>query len=211
MQFTTECIVLSRRNFAEADRLVTLYSKEYGKITVIAKGVRRPKSRKTGHLEPGTWCVAHIVKGKNLDILTEVIAKKSFGLDNINNEKTVQIYHFLEILNSLTPQNQKNEQSFRILLAFLDKTEKEENFNLLSTIFKIRLLRALGFFAPESVKKENVKKILKLLESESIGQIKKNQKITEQSYLNLLIFLDSIIEGISESKLKTKRFLNGPF
>ncbi|MFN2162508.1 MAG: DNA repair protein RecO, partial [Candidatus Promineifilaceae bacterium] len=49
--YRTEAIVLKRSDFGEADRLLTLYSKEFGKIRAIAKGARKPQSRKTGHVE----------------------------------------------------------------------------------------------------------------------------------------------------------------
>ena len=49
--YRTEAIVLRRSDFAEADRLLTLFSREYGKIRAIAKGARKPQSRKTGHVE----------------------------------------------------------------------------------------------------------------------------------------------------------------
>ncbi|MBE2222398.1 MAG: DNA repair protein RecO, partial [Anaerolineae bacterium] len=47
----TEAIVLKRHNFGEADRLLTLYTREFGKMKAIAKGARKPQSRKTGHVE----------------------------------------------------------------------------------------------------------------------------------------------------------------
>ena len=49
--FRSEAIVLKRTDFGEADRLLTLYSREKGKIKAIAKGARKPQSRKTGHVE----------------------------------------------------------------------------------------------------------------------------------------------------------------
>ena len=49
--FRTEAIVLRRRDFGEADRLLTLYTPERGKISALAKGARKPTSRKAGHVE----------------------------------------------------------------------------------------------------------------------------------------------------------------
>ena len=47
----TETIVLRHQVFGEADRLLTLLTPNHGKVRAIAKGVRRPSSRKTGHLD----------------------------------------------------------------------------------------------------------------------------------------------------------------
>jgi len=49
--YKTEAIVLKRVSFGEADRLVTVFSRNRGKLTLLAKGIRRLTSRKKGHLE----------------------------------------------------------------------------------------------------------------------------------------------------------------
>ena len=51
-RYTTEAIVLSRFDFGEADRILTLITPAGGKIKAIAKGIRRPTSRIGGSLEP---------------------------------------------------------------------------------------------------------------------------------------------------------------
>jgi hypothetical protein len=48
--YRTESIILRRSDFGEADRLLTLFSREYGKIKAIAKGARKPQTRKSGHV-----------------------------------------------------------------------------------------------------------------------------------------------------------------
>jgi DNA repair protein RecO (recombination protein O) len=48
----SEAIVLRQNDWGEADRLLWLYTREMGKVRAIAKGVRKPRSRKAGHLEP---------------------------------------------------------------------------------------------------------------------------------------------------------------
>ena len=55
--YKVEGIVLRRRNLGEADRLVTILSRDRGKLTVVARGARRPRSRLGGRLEPATRAV----------------------------------------------------------------------------------------------------------------------------------------------------------
>jgi len=204
----TEAVILSRKNFQEADRLLTIYTKDFGKISCIAKGVRKPTSRKSGHLENGSWCEVFIAKGKNLDILTEVELKKAFGLDNLKSEKTNEIYHFLELVDSLTPHNQKNIEVFSLLVNFLKKIELSQNFSLVSTVFKLRLLSILGFFSADNLKLSNAKTLLGRLQNEDLNKLQDEIIISENDYLKLSTFLDSIIEGVSERKLKTNRFIH---
>lgn len=210
MNYSTECIVLKRKNFAEADRIITVYSNDFGKLTLIAKGVRRPRSKKVGHLEPGSWCKIHVAKGKNLDLITEIESKKSFGTENFSTGKANKIYHLLEVIDTLTVPGQKNKDVFTTLLSFIKAIDETSDFNLISTTFKLKLLRQLGFFAANNIQNDNIRNAFSLIESNT-NQQKNSQKISQDSYLKLIMFLDSIIERVSESKLKTNRFINGNF
>src|SRR5687768_9809563 len=69
--YRTEAIVLRRTDFGEADRLLTLFSRELGKIKAIAKGARKPQSRKTGHVELFMRTQFLIAQGRDLDIITQ--------------------------------------------------------------------------------------------------------------------------------------------
>ncbi len=69
--YATEAFVLRRTDFGEADRILTLFTPAYGKLRVIAKGVRRTTSRRAGHLEPFTRTQLMLAKGRELDILTQ--------------------------------------------------------------------------------------------------------------------------------------------
>ncbi len=211
MYLSTQCVVLARRNFGEADRLLTIYTKDFGKLTALAKGVRRPTSRKSGHLEPGSWCKIFLAKGKNIDILTEVEVQKAYGIENFSQEKAVKIYHLLELVDHLTVQNQKNSQVFNLLINFLRLVEINDNFNLISSVFKIKLLKILGFFSATNLKSSKAKDLLNILEMQDFNKISTETNLSSQSYLKLLTFLDSMIESVTERKLKTTRFLNGQF
>lgn len=207
MYLATEGVILSRKNFGEADRLLTIYTKDHGKISAIAKGVRRPRSKKAGHLELGSWCKVFVAKGKNIDLLTEVEVKRAFGIAQFGEKKANKIYHLLEIVDILTPANQKNLRVFSLLVSFLKKTSKGEDFNLVSSAFKTKLLSALGFFSSHNLKDSQAKNILAILENEDFFLAQTKINITDDSYLKLLSFLDSMIESVAGQKLKTARFL----
>jgi DNA repair protein RecO (recombination protein O) len=67
----TETIVLRQQVFGEADRLLTLLTPDRGKMRAIAKGVRRPSSRKAGHLDLFMRADVLLALGRNLDIITQ--------------------------------------------------------------------------------------------------------------------------------------------
>ncbi len=70
--FTTDAIVLSRFDYGEADRVLSLLTPGHGKIKVIAKGIRRPTSRLGGSLEPLAELRVALVRGRTFDVVTQV-------------------------------------------------------------------------------------------------------------------------------------------
>lgn len=208
MYISTEAVVLSRRNFGEADRIITFFTRDSGKIVALAKGVRRPRSKKAGHLEIGSWCKVFIARGKNLDLLTEVELKRAFGISEFSESKANKIYHLLEIIKNITPDGQRNQKAFIMLVHFLKQISSGEDFNLVSSTFKIKLLSNLGFFTARQMPDSKTKKILTIIENEPYDQVKKTVKLTNTSYLKLLGFLDSMIEDVTERKLNTVKFIS---
>ena len=69
--FSTTAIVLKRVNVGETDRIINLLTQEFGKITVVAKGVRKMKSTKRAFLEPGNIVKAFCIQTKSLPLLTQ--------------------------------------------------------------------------------------------------------------------------------------------
>jgi DNA repair protein RecO (recombination protein O) len=71
-RYVSDAIVLSRFDLGEADRVLTLITPGYGKIRVIAKGIRRPASRLGGSLEPFAELNVALARGRTFDVVTEV-------------------------------------------------------------------------------------------------------------------------------------------
>lgn len=69
--FRVEAVVLRHADWGEADRLLTLYTRERGKLRAVAKGARRIRSRKAGHLEPFTRVTLQLARGRDLPIVTQ--------------------------------------------------------------------------------------------------------------------------------------------
>ena len=69
--YSIEAIVLKRTDMGEADRILTLFTPNKGKFHAIAKGIRRPISKKAGHLELLGRSQLQMALGRNLDIVTQ--------------------------------------------------------------------------------------------------------------------------------------------
>ncbi|HVR88726.1 MAG TPA: DNA repair protein RecO [Candidatus Limnocylindria bacterium] len=68
--YRAEAIVLKTHDFGETDRILTLLTRHFGKVRVVAKGIRKPTSRLAGHAEPLTHATYQLARGRNLDVLT---------------------------------------------------------------------------------------------------------------------------------------------
>jgi len=149
--FKTEGIVLKRINFGEADRILTIYTKHYGKIKILAKGVRKLSSRKGGNVELFNHLVLFAVRGKSLDILTEVELLNSFKSWRKDLKKIHQAYYFCELVDKLTPEGQANQIVFGLLTDFLGRIEAEAGAKLVRE-FEEKLLDELGFGIPQNLR-----------------------------------------------------------
>lgn len=76
--YPIEAIILKRTDIGEADRILTLFTPNKGKFAAVAKGIRRPISKKAGHLELLSHSQLHMALGRNLDIVTQAEGRDSF-------------------------------------------------------------------------------------------------------------------------------------
>src|SRR3990170_1939622 len=76
--YQTEAIIIRKTKLGEADRILTLYTPYLGKIRAVAKGVRRPRSKMSGHLELLTHSQVSLARGRNLDTITGCQTINSF-------------------------------------------------------------------------------------------------------------------------------------
>ncbi|MCW2781901.1 MAG: repair protein RecO [Marmoricola sp.] len=80
--YSDEAIVLRTRKLAEADRIITLLTREHGVVRAVAKGVRRTSSRFGSRLEPFTHVDLQLsggTVGRNLDLVTQAVTLAPFG------------------------------------------------------------------------------------------------------------------------------------
>jgi len=149
--YKSEGIVLQRRNYSEADRILVVYSKHYGKVSLLAKSVRKPKSRKRGALEIFSHFKFSAARGKNLDIVTEAELITHFSTIRKNLKKTSVAYYLMEVVNKLTREGEKNEKLYSQILANLRMIESAESLRKLREKFVYDCLVLLGFWPKEKI------------------------------------------------------------
>lgn len=152
--YKTEGIILKRINYGEADRILTIYTKHYGKIRVLAKGVRRITSRRGGNVELFNHVALFLHQGKNLDLLNEAQVIDAFKVWRRDLKKVAVAYYFVELVDKLTPEGQANQAVFQLLKNYLGKIGTAI-LPRLTRSFEEALLEELGFGIPEKLRKNS--------------------------------------------------------
>jgi DNA repair protein RecO (recombination protein O) len=146
--YRTDAIVLGYRNLGEADKILTLFSPEKGKIHAVARGVRRPRNPILAGSQLFTYSNFLIMEGRNLDNISQCEIKESFYKIRQNLEYMAYGLYFAELLRVSTPMEDKNQELFRFFLKTMYLLQKWENTELLGRIYEIKLMAIQGF-APE--------------------------------------------------------------
>jgi DNA repair protein RecO (recombination protein O) len=174
--YSDEGIVLARRNFGEADRILSIYSKNHGRISAIAKGIRRTTSKKRGHLEAFSYINFQITDGKSVGILTEVDTLNSFELVRKDLKKVSLAYFFCEVIGKITHERERNDGIFEQILNYLDKLQFENRLRSLRFDFISELLIITGFW-PKGRKLLNPDEKLEEVIERSINSIRVGRKV----------------------------------
>lgn len=149
-QQATEGIILKRRNSGEADRILTVFTKRNGKITVKASGVRKISSRRAAHAELLCYSTLSLYIGKGMPILTEISIIDSY-MHLQKDLKTIgYAYYICELLCELCPENQENRDIFYALKRTLEKLGSTEDPLVVVRNFEKELLVSLGYHSPHS-------------------------------------------------------------
>ena len=144
--FRIEGIVIKRKNFGEADKLLTIFTKDQGKIKIIAKGIRRIQSRKAPHLELFNLIKAFVYKGKTFNIITEVETQQSFPDFKKDLSGLAYAYRIIEEIDCLCPEQEVYQNVFQLLKqTLIDLNYGQIQPSKLTETFTRLLLTTLGF------------------------------------------------------------------
>jgi DNA repair protein RecO (recombination protein O) len=144
-EYQTEAVVIKKTKLGEADRILTLFTRDHGKIEAVAKGVRRPKSKLAGHLELLTHSQIRLARGRNLDTVTGSQTIEAFL--PLKNDLWLTSYglYAAELVYQFNPERSTNQSAFELLVETLSRLSKAENSDLTLRYFELRLLDLAGY------------------------------------------------------------------
>jgi len=140
-----EALILRHQRWGEADRILTIFSKESGKLRIIAKGVRKTTSRKAGHLELYMRSTLQLAKGRDFWILTQAETIEAFLPLRDDLQKMGLASYVIELLDKFTYEDGPNPQLYNLVVETLERLTSEEAVFVILRYFEMRLLDLLGY------------------------------------------------------------------
>jgi DNA repair protein RecO (recombination protein O) len=144
--FRVDAVVLRHSDYGEADRLLTLYTRQLGKARALAKGARKIASRKAGHIEPFTHVKLQLAKGRDMLILTQADTVDAYQPLREDLILTSHASYVLELLDRFTYEDEtENSAIFRLLTETLSRLASKIDPWIVIRYYEMRLLDHLGF------------------------------------------------------------------
>ena len=143
--YQTEAIIIKRTKLGEADRILTLYTPDQGKLKAVAKGTLRTRSKLGGHVELLTHSLLLLARGRNLDIITQAQTINSFlPLKDDLSRMSCGLY-IAELVDSFTAEDIENSHLFTLLLDTLNQLSQCKSNDIILRYFELHILDLIGY------------------------------------------------------------------
>ena len=144
--YRIEAIVMHRSDVGEADRLLTVLSRERGKLRLNAKGARKVGSRKSGHVELFIRSRMLIAKGRgDIDIVSQVETLDAYRGLRENLTRSTYAHYAVELVDAFAEEGSEQPELFDLLVETLKWIETTNNLPLTARFFEVQLLTLAGF------------------------------------------------------------------
>lgn len=143
--YRVSALVLRHRDLGEADQIVVLLSRERGKFSAVAKGVKRPRSKLAAGLQLFTHSRLLLASGQNLDIVSQCQIVRSFYHLREDLAQVAHASHLVELVDGFLQEREPVGQVFELLLWALDQLETGDDPELIARAFELKLMSALGY------------------------------------------------------------------
>lgn len=142
--YNVKAIILNRKSAAEDDSRVVMYSREAGKLELVARGTKKIKSKLAGHLEPFNLADIMVIRGRQYDYVGAAASEKCYV--NIKNDlvKLAAAGRAVNIFNKLIKPELKDAELFELLKDYLDVLDSAKKVDILNSLFILKLLSRLG-------------------------------------------------------------------
>jgi DNA repair protein RecO (recombination protein O) len=143
----SDAIVLKTRSFRETSLIVNFFTKDFGKISGLIKGIRNEPQRYGGLplVFSATQIVFYEKPGSGLTLVTQCDLENAFSVIRKDLQKSHYAHYFIELLDAVTFDYDKNEALYQLLANTLSALCQDRRPEQIARIFEVRLLNLSGF------------------------------------------------------------------
>ena len=138
-------VTLRRSPVREADLLTVTYTRDYGKLELLARGAQRLTSKLMGHLEPLTLVRVSVARGRTMDQVTEAEVVNAFPAVKNGYENCARGLYVAELVDGFSALSAANAELFDLTVQTLEALGSASNAELALRYFDLQLLRLSGF------------------------------------------------------------------
>lgn len=147
MILKTEGIVLKTFDLRETSRIAIFFTKEYGKVSGVLKGIRKDHKKFGSSVERFTVndIVYYQYRNSDLHLISHCDLKSYFYPIRQDLQKTLAASYILELVNMIMPSEERNDRIYRLMMDFLESLQTEKDTSALVHFFQVKTLAYSGF------------------------------------------------------------------
>jgi len=142
----TDAVVIRKVPFGNTSQIITFFTRDYGKITAIAKGIMRPKNPFEGYAELFSFNEILFIDGggRRLSTLTESTEKSSFGGIRSDVKKVFAAFFLAEFVDQMVEEADPNPPLFKLFLKSIIDLSRNNDILIYRMSFTAKALRLVG-------------------------------------------------------------------
>jgi len=143
--YRVSAVVIRQRELGEADRILVLYSLERGKLSAVAKGMKRPRSKLAGSLQLFSHASVQLAAGRSLEVATQARAIDFHYNLRRDMARYAHASYAAELLDAFTDEGLSHPALFELLLSTLGAMDAGADPATLTRAFELKLMARLGY------------------------------------------------------------------
>ncbi|MCO5215343.1 MAG: DNA repair protein RecO [Thermomicrobiales bacterium] len=143
--YSTEAIVIDRRAYGEADRILIVFTPNYGRLDVIAKGASKAKSRSGPYLDLCSWVNLELATGRDLEVVRSATPVRAFPSFHDDLQRFCHASYLVELVKVITHAEEPHKAVFELLSRSLVLLDEGVDAWMVTRHFEMALLNELGY------------------------------------------------------------------
>jgi len=145
LNYNSRGFILRQRDYRDSDKLLSIFTEKKGKITAVAKGIKKPKSSLRACAQPFCHAYLHLNQGREMDLLTQARLLDFYANSRSDLERSLYCIYLMELLDKSLLENIPLPALYKTLLLVLSAINEQGLNPLFIRYFEAQLLASLGY------------------------------------------------------------------